>query len=125
MYTQRYQLLFIQCMPACFALQVASRRGKLSELVSERDRLEEAYRVAAMEELGMEEALVMANIERARSAYQEVDKLDDIFEANRELRWCEDETKKDEGDTPEQIVIRAGQLKKTYMVISYCLFLSG
>ena len=103
-------------------MQMASRRRKLSKLVSERDRLEKAYRVAAMEELGMEEALVMANIEKARSATRGVNTLDDIFEANRALRCCEDEIKQDKGDTPAKIVIRSGQPKITYMVCIISIF---
>ena len=106
-------------MPACFAMQVASRRRKLSNLVSERDRVEEAFRVAAMEELGMEEELVMANIEKARSAYRGLNKLDDICEANKKLRFCEDEIERDEGKTPEQIVIREGHRQIICTMVSY------
>ena len=101
---------------------MASRRGKLSELVSERDRLEEAYRVAAMEELGMEEALVMANIERARSAHQEVPKLHEIYGANEIVRFYEGEVKKDEGHTSAEIVERELEGKKHFLMVYHNLF---
>ena len=121
-YPRIYGLLFNTCLHALLSMQVASRQRKLSKLVSERDRLEEAYRVAAMAELGMEEALAMANIEKARSATRGVNILDDIFDANRELRCCEDEIKQDKGDTPAKIVIRWGQPKITCMVCIISLF---
>ena len=70
----------------------------------------------------MEEALAMANIAKARSATRGVNTLDDIFEANRALRCCEDEIKQDKGDTPAKIVIRSGQPKIAHMVCIISLF---
>ena len=101
---------------------MASRRGKLSDLVSERDRLEKAYRVAAMAELGMEEELAMANIKKARSAHQDVPKLHEIYGASEIVRFYEGEIKQDEGHTSAEIVERDLNGKKQFLMVSHNLF---
>ena len=101
---------------------MASRRRKLSNLVSERDRVEEAFRVAAMEELGMEEELVMANIKEARSAHRDVPKLNEIYGASAIVRFYEGEIKQDEGHTSAEIVERDLNEQKQFLQVSYNFF---
>ena len=64
----------------------------LGQLVSKRNKLEQAYVDVAMEEYGMEQARALANIEKARSAPQKAKQLQAIHEAHKAVLEFEQAT---------------------------------